>query len=355
MMTGTLNLEINKIAKSRLPEVDFNNIKFGKVYSDHMFIGDYKDQKWQKFRIVPYGNLSLSPGTSVIHYGQSIFEGLKAHRNADGEVLLFRPYENYKRMIASAERMCIPPPTEEMFMGGLLELLNLDKEWVPHVENTSLYIRPYMFATDEYIGIRPSDNYSFIIFSCPVGAYYTAPVRVKIETKFSRAVAGGTGAAKAAGNYAGSLYPMVQAQKEGYNQLIYTDGQQHKYLEEAGTMNIMFVIDNKLFTAPAGITILKGITRDSVLTLARDWGYPVEERKLSVDELIEALENNRVQEAFGTGTAATIAPIAAIGYEGKDYELPPVETRVFSNKVLKELEDIKHGRIEDTRGWILKL
>jgi branched-chain amino acid aminotransferase len=258
-------------------------------------------------------------------------------------------------MIASAERMCIPPPTEEMFMGGLLELLNLDKEWVPHVENTSLYIRPYMFATDEYIGIRPSDNYSFIIFSCPVGAYYTAPVRVKIETKFSRAVAGGTGAAKAAGNYAGSLYPMVQAQKEGYNQLIYTDGQQHKYLEEAGTMNIMFVIDNKLFTAPAGITILKGITRDSVLTLARDWGYPVEERKLSVDELIEALENNRVQEAFGTGTAATIAPIAAIGYEGKDYELPPVETRVFSNKVLKELEDIKHGRIEDTRGWILKL
>ena len=354
-MTGTLNLEINTIAKSRLPEVDFNNIKFGKVYSDHMFIGDYKDQKWQKFRIVPYGNLSLSPGTSVIHYGQSIFEGLKAHRNADGEVLLFRPYENYKRMIVSAERMCIPPPTEEMFMGGLLELLNLDKDWVPHVENTSLYIRPYMFATDEYIGIRPSDNYSFIIFTCPVGAYYTAPVRVKIETKFSRAVAGGTGAAKAAGNYAGSLFPMVQAQKEGYNQLIYTDGQQHKYLEEAGTMNIMFVIDDRLYTAPAGITILKGITRDSVLTLARDWEYPVEERKLSVDELIEALENNRVQEAFGTGTAATIAPIAAIGYEGKDYELPPVETRVFSNKVLKELEDIKHGRIEDTRGWILKL
>lgn len=354
-MTGTINLEINRIAKSRLPEVDFQDIKFGKVYSDHMFMADYFEQKWQKFRIVPYGNLSLSPGTSVIHYGQSIFEGLKAHRNDAGEVLLFRPHDNFKRMIESAERMCIPPPTEEMFMGGLLELLNLDKAWVPDVENTSLYIRPYIFATDEYIGIRPSDNYSFIIFTCPVGAYYTTPVRVKIETKYSRAVAGGTGAAKAAGNYAGSLYPMVEAQKEGYNQLIYTDGQQHKYLEEAGTMNIMFVIDDKIFTAPAGITILKGITRHSVLTLARDWGYEVEERKISVDELIEALENNRVQEAFGTGTAATIAPIAAIGFEGKDYELPPVESRIFSNKVLNELEDIKYGRKEDTRGWILKV
>ncbi len=354
-MTGILNLEINRIAKSRLPEVDFLNIKFGKVYSDHMFMADYLDQKWQKFRIVPYGNLSLSPGTSVIHYGQSIFEGLKAHRNAQGEVLIFRPYENYKRMIASAERMCIPPPSEEMFMGGLLELLNLDKDWVPDVENTSLYIRPYIFATDEYIGIRPSDNYSFIIFTCPVGAYYTAPVRVKIETKFTRAVAGGTGAAKAAGNYAGSLYPMVQAQKEGYNQLIYTDGQQHNYLEEAGTMNIMFVIDDKLTTAPAGSTILKGITRDSVLTLAREWGYQVDERKISVDELVDALHTNRVQEAFGTGTAATIAPISAIGYEGKDYQLPPVKSRVFSNRVLNELEDIKYGRKEDTREWIVKL
>jgi len=354
-MMGTLNLEVSKIAKSRLHEVDFNNIKFGKVYSDHMFVADYFDGKWQKFRIVPYGNLSLSPATSVIHYGQSIFEGMKAHRNDAGEVLLFRPEENYKRMIASAERMCIPPPTEEMFMGGLLELLNLDKAWVPEVGDTSLYIRPYMFATDEYIGIRPSEKYSFIIFTCPVGAYYTAPVRVKIETKYTRAVEGGTGAAKAAGNYAGSLLPMVEAQKQGYNQVIYTDGQQHKYLEEAGTMNIMFVIDGKIVAAPVGITILKGITRESVLILARDWGYQVEERQISVDELIEALENNRVEEAFGTGTAATIAPISAIGYDGKDYELPAVEGREFSNKVLQELEDIKNGRKEDNRGWIVKL
>ncbi|MGK7396500.1 MAG: branched-chain amino acid aminotransferase [Candidatus Cyclobacteriaceae bacterium M3_2C_046] len=353
-MTGTLDIEINRIKRSKIDQVDFKNIKFGKVYSDHMFISDF-DKEWADFRIIPYGNLSLSPGTSVIHYGQSIFEGLKAHKNEKGEILVFRPFDNHKRMNVSAERMCIPAIPEEVFMGGLTRLIELDKSWVPDQPGTSLYIRPYMFATDEYIGIRPSDTFKFIIFSCPVGAYYSKPVKVKVETYYSRSFEGGTGFAKAAGNYAVSLYPMVMAQKQGYDQLIWTDGKTHQYIEESGTMNIMFVIDDTLITAPAGNTILKGITRHSVLTLARDWGYKVDERRVTVAEVIDAIKSNRLQEAFGTGTAATIAHIKTIGHEGTDYELPPVEEREFSNKVFNTLEDLKYGRIEDKFGWIYKI
>lgn len=354
-MLDTINITIQKTNQSRLSQVDFEHIQFGKSYADHMFVADYKDGEWSGFRIVPYDYLKLSPSNSALHYGQSVFEGMKAYKNIDGEAVLFRPYDNARRLNMSAERMCIPQLPEELFMRGIKELIRIDKDWIPDQPDTSLYIRPFMFATDEYIGVRASDTYRFIIFSCPVGAYYSVPVKVKVETRFSRAFPGGTGYAKAAGNYAASLYPARQAQQQGYHQLVWTDAVTHEFIEESGTMNVMFVIGDKLITSPVGETILKGITRDSVLTIARDWGLTVEERKVSVKEVIEAAKNGILKEAFGTGTAATIAHIAVIGYEDTDYQLPEVEKRKFSNKVLKELDDIKAGKIEDRYNWMHKV
>ena len=354
-MAEALNIKINKIPESRIKEVDFSNIPFGKVYSDHMFVADYEGGEWKNFRISPYAPLQLSPANATLHYGQSVFEGMKAYKNKAGEVLIFRPNANYQRLNKSAERMCIPQVSEELFMTGLTELIKLDKDWVPNLPNTSLYIRPFIFAADDYIGIRPSDTYKFMIFTCPVGSYYSEPVKVKIEKNYSRAASGGTGAAKAAGNYAGSLFPAMQAHKLGYHQLIWTDALTHQYIEESGTMNVMFLIGDTLLTSPAGDTILAGITRDSVLTLAREWGYQVEERKVKVKEVVDAIENGTLKEAFGTGTAATIAHIATIGHEGKDYDLPAVEGREFSNRVFKALDELKTGVTEDKHNWVYKL
>ncbi len=350
-MIKELDIKINKTANSRLSEVDFDNVPFGKVYSDHMFLANYSDGKWGNLRIEPYQNLSLSPANSAIHYGQSIFEGMKAFKMKNGKISIFRPDQNFKRINLSADRMCMPPISEEIFFEGLRSLIELDQSWIPEKDGTSLYIRPFMFATDEYIGIKPSDNYLFIIFTCPVGAYYSKPVNVKIETRYTRAVEGGTGGAKAAGNYAASLYPARKAQQDGYQQLIWTDGKEHKYIEESGTMNLMFVASDTLYTAPTGDTILKGVTRDSVLTIARDWGMKVEERRISVEELVLALKEGRVQEAFGTGTAATIAHIASIGYENDRYELPQIEESAFSSRVLAELNGIKRGTVNDRFNW----
>ena len=354
-MTDTMKINVRPVLNSRINQIDFNNIDFGKVYSDHMFIADYYKGQWQDFRIEPYDMLSFTPGSAILHYGQSVFEGMKAYKSQEGAVNIFRPEMNFKRLNLSAERMCIPEITEEMFMEGLTELIKLDRAWVPDQDNTSLYIRPYIFALDEYIGIRPSDNYKFIIFTCPVGAYYSKPLKVKIETKYSRAVQGGTGYAKAAGNYAGSLYPAKLAQENGYDQLIWTDGASHKYIEEAGTMNIMFVKGNQLITAETGDTVLRGITRDSVLTLAREWGMEVIEKKISVDEIVESLQKGEINEAFGTGTAATIATIDTIGSEGEDYTISLPGPESFSTKVLKELDAIKTGKKEDTHQWIYKI
>ncbi|MCC5919900.1 MAG: branched-chain amino acid aminotransferase [Cyclobacteriaceae bacterium] len=354
-MIASLDIKIEKTKNSKLNQVDFDNIPFGKVYSDHMFVADYADGEWKDGRIAPYENLSLSPATSAIHYGQSVFEGLKAYKNVDGDIVVFRPQANAQRLNRSSERMCIPPVPEELFMNALNELLKLDAAWVPNNPNTALYIRPFVFATDEFIGIRPSDTYKFMIFTCPVGAYYTEPVNVKIETNYARAVAGGTGYAKAAGNYAGALYPAKQAQKDGYHQLIWTDAKSHEYIEESGTMNVMFIINDTILTAPTGDTILKGITRDSVLHLAKENGYKIEERPIKVKEIEEALKNNQVQEAFGTGTAATIAPIRLIGVGDQKYQLPAVEDRKFSKFILALLDDIKSGKAEDKHGWIYKV
>lgn len=356
MSTQTTNIKINKVLHSRINSVDFDNLPFGKIFSDHMFEIDYKDGKWGEPTIVPFAYLELHPATSALHYGQSIFEGLKAQRGENGEVLIFRPDMNAKRFNESAKRMCMAEIPEEIFMEGLKALIDLDREWVPKKDGQSLYIRPLMFATDDYVGIRPSENYKFIILTSPVGAYYSEPVRVKIEQYYTRAAEGGVGQAKAAGNYAASLYPAQLAAKEGYRQLIWTDAKTHTFIEEAGTMNVVFVIGDKIITPSESTdTILKGITKRSVIEVAKEWGYDVEERKVTVAEVIEAAKNGTLKEAFGAGTAATIAPIVVIGHEGTDYELPALETREFSNRMREYLTDYKRGRIEDKFNWLLKL
>ncbi len=355
-MVEALNITIKKVSRSNLPNIDFSNIAFGKVYSDHMFIADYESGEWRNFSIMPYGNMSLSPGICALHYGQSIFEGLKAYKNGEGDVLVFRPQDNFKRMNLSAKRICMPEIPEDIFMGGLTELLKIDRDWVPEIPGTSLYLRPFMFATDENIGLKPSMNYRFILFTCPVGPYYSEPLKVKVEDRYVRAFPGGTGSAKVAGNYAGSLYPAKLAQKEGYHQLLWTDGIEHKYIEESGTMNLIFIVDDVLVTPSLDDdTILHGITRDSVLTIARDWGMKVEERRVSIDEIVEAIKKKMLREAFGAGTAATIAHIKTIGYEGIDYELPPVTQDLFSRRVLDTLEKYRKGMLEDKFSWIVKI
>ncbi len=353
-MVQTLDISVTTAETSKINQVNFDNIEFGKVYSDHMFLADYTDGQWSGLRVAPFAPMRFSPALAALHYGQSIFEGIKAYKSATGEAILFRADRNAARFNKSAQRMCMPSIPEEIFIGGIAELLKLDRDWIPDRPGTALYIRPFMFASDEYIGVRPSENYTFCIFTGPVGTYYTQPVRVKIEKDFVRAAEGGTGFAKTAGNYAASLYPAQLARQQGYDQLIWTDSKTHQYIEEAGTMNIMLVIGGKLVTPPTGTTILDGVTRDSILHLAREWGMEVEERRISVQEIIAATEKGTLNEAFGAGTAATVAHIAAIGYEGTDYELPPVAQREFSNKALHALDDIKYGRREGPPGWVMK-
>lgn len=352
MIDTALKIDIRKATKSRIQEMDEDNIVFGKLFSDHMLVADFADGQWTGASIVPYEKMPMAPSMSALHYGQAIFEGLKAYRNDKGEILVARPYDNWKRMNISAERMAMPNVPEDLFIDGLTELLKLDKNWVPSKPGTSLYIRPFLFSTDEYIGVKPSETYRFMIFTAPAGAYYAAPIKVLVETNYIRAVEGGIGYVKAAGNYGRSLFPTKLAQQRGYQQIIWTDARNHRFLEESGTMNIMVVIDDIIITPPLGDTILAGITRDSVLTLARDWGYRVQERKISIDEVIDASRKGTLQEMFGVGTAATIAHIAAFGFEGKDYTLPKVEERIFSNRVAAELENIRRGKSKDPHGWM---
>lgn len=355
MNTETVNIKVVKTKHSRINEVDFNNLSFGKNFADHMYSVDYFNNSWNNPSITPYENISISPALSAIHYGQSIFEGMKAYKNADGEVFLFRPLENFKRLNISARRMAMPEISEELFMEGLMQLVKMDSAWIPSFEGAALYVRPFMFATDDYIGVKPSDTYKFMIFTTPVGAYYGKPVKVMVDPYHIRAVKGGVGYIKVSGNYGRSLYPARLAQQKGYDQIMWTDSTEHKYVEESGTMNLMFVIDGVLVTPPLGDTILAGITRDSVLTLAKDWGVKVEERKITADEVIDAIRSGRMQEAFGTGTAATIAHISHIGKDDVRYELPTLTNDHFSKKVSKELDDIRKGRVEDKHNWLQKV
>ena len=353
---NTVKIRILKSEDSRVSSVDFNNIPFGKVFSDHMFVVDYKEGEWINPEIRPFGNLSMSPAISALHYGQAIFEGMKAYKDGNGKVKVFRPYDNFNRFNRSAERMCMPMVPEALFMDALKSLLSLDSAWVPPVDGCALYIRPVMFATTAEIKVRTADEFKFAILTCPVGPYYPEPVKVVIETHFSRAMEGGIGFAKAAGNYGAALYPAQQAQNKGYDQLIWTDAKEHKYIEESGTMNIMFLIDGKLHTPSLETnTILEGITRDSIIKIARSKGLEVLERRILVEEVVDYCRSGECTEAFGLGTAATVAPIATIGYEGEDFDLPPVNDESVSTMLMNELSGIRTGKILDENGWMVPI
>jgi branched-chain amino acid aminotransferase len=355
MIEQSINIQVSSVSESRISQVDWDNLPFGKVFSDHMLIMDYKDGEWQSPEIVPFGPISIHPATSALHYGQAIFEGMKANKSEAGDVLIFRPDMNAKRFQESCERMSMPIIPENLFVECVRKLVELDREWIPNKPGYSLYIRPFMFSTDEFVGIRPSEHYKFMIFSSPVGAYYNEPVNVLIEEHYTRAAEGGVGRAKAAGNYGASLYPAKQGQLKGYHQLLWTDAKTHEFVEESGTMNIVFVIDGKIITpSEESDTILRGITKRSVLEVAQQWGYEIEERKISVKEVIESIKNGSCTEAFGAGTAATIAHIHKIGFRGEDFVLPAIESRTFSLKMSNYLSDLKSGVVEDEWGWLLK-
>lgn len=355
MLTDSVPIRIEQTQKSRLSEVDVNEVPFGKVFTDHMFIADYKDGQWTNFRIIPYQPVLMSYAMSALHYGQAIFEGLKAYRQDDGKVVIFRPMDNWVRLNKSAVRMAMPEISKEIFMNGLLQMLQLDKNWVPTSENGSLYIRPFMIATEEAIGVKISSEYQFVIIAAPAGVYYTKPIKTLIQNTFYRSVKGGIGYVKAAGNYGRSLYPTKLAQEKGYQQILWTDAVTGKYIEESGTMNVTFVKHDVLITPALADTLLSGITRDSILKLAKKLNIPAEERQVSIEEVLNGIEDSSVTEAFGVGTAATIAHITVIGYEGKDYVLPPVENRKYAPMFDKLLRDIRKGRVNDEFGWLVEV
>lgn len=353
MMTATI--DIQRVKESRLGMLDFTTVQFGKEFSDHMLVADCIDGVWQEPKIMPFGPLPSSPAQSALHYGQAIFEGMKAFRTTDNQIQLFRPLDNFHRMNISAERMAMPPIPESIFMEGLLQLVKLDAAWVPDLEGYSLYIRPVYYATEEALGVRPSSSYRFVILTSPAGKYYADPVKVLVETEYTRASEGGMGYAKAAGNYGGSLHPTMMAKAKGYDQLIWMDAKEHRFAEESGTMNVMFVIDGKLVTPALSTSKLAGITRDSILKLAKSFNIPVEERNISIEELISAHQQGHLQDAFGVGTAANLSPISLIGFEGKDYHLPPVAERAISNRLGDALNGIKYGTVADSFGWTFKI
>ena len=349
--TAHPEIKITQTAASRLPEIDFDNIPFGQIFSDHMFIMDYRDGRWMEPRIEPFAHIPLHPATSAIHYGQSIFEGMKAYRGQDGRGLMFRPDMNIARFNKSAHRMAMPEVPEEIFHDALHKLLSMDQGWIPGTPGSSLYIRPFLFATEEFIGIKVAENYRFMIITCPVGVYYPKPVNVLVAEKFVRAFPGGVGYAKAAGNYGAVMHPLRLARERGYDQMLWLDGKEFKYAQEIGTMNVFFVTRDKVLTPSTEEgTILDGVTRDSVIHLLREKGYTVEERPVEMSEIVEHYKAGDLLEVFGTGTAATVAQIIRLGYLGTDYDFDQANWGV-SNLVKKSLEEIRYGQVEDKYGW----
>jgi branched-chain amino acid aminotransferase len=348
------NIEIKHIEKSKIASVDFNNLPFGSVYSDHMLTCTFKDGKWQEPIITPFEPISLDPSAKIFHYGQSIFEGMKAYKDTEGTTLLFRPLENFKRLNKSAERLVIPQIPEEVFMSGLKALLKVDEAWIPTNEGSSLYIRPFMFASGNGFHASPADEYKFMICTAPSGAYFAGKVKVLIEEKYARAANGGVGFAKAGGNYAAQFYPTQLAIEKGYNQVIWTDDNTHEYIEEAGAMNIFVRINDTLITSPTNDRILDGITRKSIIKIAEDLKIDVEVRKISVSEVVTAAQSGSLKEMFGTGTAAVISPISGFGYQEKDYDLPELD-KPFAALLKKAITDIQTNKTEDPYGWRMKL
>jgi branched-chain amino acid aminotransferase len=354
-MIAALDINVQKAETSKLQSLSLENLPFGKYFTDHMLEADYEDGEWKSVEIKPYQPLLLDPSTAAIHYGQSIFEGIKAYKDKEGNAFIFRPHDNYNRFNISAERLQMPAVPEEIFIEGMRRLIEIDKKWIPEKPDHSLYIRPFMFATDAALGVKPSDKYKFLIILSPTGPYYSKPMRIYVEEKYTRAAPGGIGFVKAAGNYATSLLPAEIAKKLGYDQVLWTDAAEHKYVQEIGTMNVFFIIGDKAYTPglDAG-TILNGVTRNSVITILKEMGVEVVEEQISVDDLTNAHKAGLLKEAFGTGTAATISPICELRY--KDYVMKfDTEKWQVSPEIKRRLDDIRNSKVPDRFGWMYKI
>lgn len=346
------SIAIERANESRIREVDFKNLEFGNHLSDHMLVADYDNGQWQNPRVVPFADIRVSPAMLSLHYGQTVFEGMKAFKTQSGDINIFRPKKHLSRLNRSLERMVMPTIPEALFLGGLEALISVDRQWIPDSEDGTLYIRPLVFATEPLLGVRPSLRYKLIIMTSPVGPYQAKPYRLKVEKHFVRTAEGGTGFAKCAGNYGGAFYPTQIAREEGFDQILWTDHKEHKYIDEVGMMNVMFVLDGKLVTPKLTSAILEGVTRDSILTLAKDMAiYPVEERRIPIDEITEGFTKGTLTEAFGTGTAAVVAPIAVIHIDGVDYQIPQAGPTSFQLQVKEKLNNMRLGLEPDPYGW----
>lgn len=350
----TKSIEVIKSETTKIHDVDFNNLGFGKVFTDHMMVCDYKNGSWTEPKILPYKAFTLEPAAKIFHYGQSIFEGMKGYKDSEGNIFLFRPIDNCKRLNISAKRLAMPEIPEEYFMEGLKTLMQIDSDWIPTVDGSSLYIRPFMFATGEGFHASPADKYKLVIACAPSGPYFSGTVKVLIEEKYARAANGGVGYAKAGGNYAGQFYPTQLAIEKGYNQVIWTDDTTHEYIEEAGAMNVFIRINDTLITAPTSERILDGITRKSIIEIAKEDGIKVEVRKIKVSEIVESAKNGSLKEMFGAGTAAVISPIAGFGFRGEDYTLPEL-SETYATKLKKRITNIQTNKAEDKYGWRVKV
>ncbi|KAF5419651.1 MAG: branched-chain amino acid aminotransferase [Candidatus Methanocomedens sp.] len=352
------DIKITKSKTSKIDSVDFENLGFGEVFSDHMFSMDYENGEWINQRIEPYGKIEFEPAMCTLHYAQAVFEGLKAFHVRDGSINIFRPEKNLERMNRSNERMCMPTIDEDMFFDAMTELIKLERDWIPKDTGHSLYIRPFIFGTDNFVGVHPSSTYRFMIILSPVGAYYKEgfnPVSLLVPEEYVRAVKGGVGDVKTAGNYAASLLPAEIAQEKGFTQVLWLDGEHHKYIDEVGTMNIFFVIDDEVITPPLEGSILPGVTRDTVLDLTKSWGMKVNERRISIDELIQSSKEGRLQEVFGTGTAAVISPVDEIQYRDTNININHGQIGPIARRLFDEISGIQYGEISDTHGWIYNI
>jgi branched-chain amino acid aminotransferase len=347
-------LQIEKIEKSRISNVDFSNLKFGEIFTDHMFECDYENGAWQTPKIRPYQPLSFHPSAKVFHYGQAVFEGMKAYKDDNNDVWLFRPDQNQKRINISAERLDMPAFPKEYFFEGLNTLLKMDSEWVQKGGDLALYIRPFMIATEHCVSAATSTKYKFMIICSPVQSYFAGEVRVVFADEFSRAANGGVGFAKAAGNYAASFYPTRLASEQGYQQVVWTDAANHEFLEEAGTMNVFFRVNDTLLTAPTSDRILDGVTRKSVIQIAEDEGIKVEVRDVRVTEIVEAARKGELLEMFGAGTAVVINPVLGFSHQDESFELPKIENK-YSTIIKKRITDIQRNKAEDKFGWRVKV
>jgi branched-chain amino acid aminotransferase len=346
------SIEIEQVTESRVSQVNLDDPGFGRIFSDHMFEMEYRDGEWQTPNIKPYGTIEVTPALNIFHYGQSVFEGMKAYYDDQSTVNLFRPDMNIKRMRNSCERMCIPPVDAELFMEALEQLIKLDHHWIPQKEGNALYVRPFAMAFEPWVAAHTSNIFRFYILTSPVGSYYSKPVKLTTMPEYIRAANGGTGSTKTAGNYAASMYPAQKAKQQGYDQVLWLDAIERKYVEEVGTMNIFFLIDGTLVTRELSGTILPGITRDSVINLARHWDIPVEERKLSIDEVMEAGQNGSLEEVFGAGTAAVIAPVQSIHHKGQTVEIHEEGRGPLGQRLYDAIYGMQTGKKEDPFGWV---